>query len=174
MTKKLNNLGSRTNSQKSISGGVNIQLINQIYLDKIDFFRDFAESSNDEHINELYKYFKFNKEFNFTVNKNMEYFIIKNQKNIQKIIKYIIFRYKFYLAGNKKINLGYPPYLLIEPVSACNLRCPFCFQTDKSFTKKSLSWFAKAFEYEYLYHFRWLGLPIIQFPSDVLALQEII
>jgi cephalosporin hydroxylase len=45
---------------------------------------------------------------------------------------------------------------------------------DKSFTKKSLSWFAKAFEYEYLYHFRWLGLPIIQFPSDVLALQEII
>ena len=136
MTKKLNNLGSRTNSQKSISGDVNIQLINQIYLEKIDFFRDFAESSNDEHINELYKYFKFNKEFNFTVNKNMEYFIIKNQKNIQKIIKYIIFRYKFYLAGNKKINLGYPPYLLIEPVSACNLRCPFCFQTDKSFTKK--------------------------------------
>ena len=27
-------------------------------------------------------------------------------------------------------------YLLIEPVSTCNLRCPFCFQTDKSFTRK--------------------------------------
>ena len=36
----------------------------------------------------------------------------------------------------KKINIGYPPYILIEPVSTCNLRCPFCFQTDKSFTKK--------------------------------------
>ena len=136
MTKKLNNLGSRINSQKSISADVDTQLINQIYLDKIDFFRDFAQSSNDEHVNELYKYFKFNKQFNFRINKNMEYFIIKNQKNTKKIIKYIIFRYKFYLAGTEKVNLGYPPYLLIEPVSACNLRCPFCFQTDKSFTKK--------------------------------------
>ena len=136
MTKKLNNLGSRINSQKSISADVDTQLINQIYLDKIDFFRDFAQSSSDEHVNELYKYFKFNKQFNFRINKNMEYFIIKNQKNTKKIIKYIIFRYKFYLAGTEKVNLGYPPYLLIEPVSACNLRCPFCFQTDKSFTKK--------------------------------------
>ena len=42
----------------------------------------------------------------------------------------------FWRQGKKKINLGYPPYLLIEPVSTCNLRCPFCFQTDKSFTKK--------------------------------------
>ena len=63
-------------------------------------------------------------------------FILKNQKDINKVIKYIIFRYKFHLAGSKKINFGYPPYLLIEPVSTCNLRCPFCFQTDKSFTKK--------------------------------------
>ena len=30
-------------------------------------------------------------------------------------------------------------YLLIEPVSTCNLRCPFCFQTDKTFTKKPAS-----------------------------------
>ena len=30
--------------------------------------------------------------------------------------------------------MDYPPYLLIEPVSACNLKCPFCFQTDKSFS----------------------------------------
>ena len=36
----------------------------------------------------------------------------------------------------KKINIGYPPHLLIEPVSTCNLRCPFCFQTDKTFTRK--------------------------------------
>ena len=43
-------------------------------------------------------------------------------KDIDKIFKYLIFRYKFLQAGKKKINLGYPPYLLIEPVSTCNLR----------------------------------------------------
>ena len=66
----------------------------------------------------------------------MELFILKNRLDINKVIKYLSFRYKFYLAGKNKINLGYPPYLLIEPVSACNLRCPFCFQTVKSFTRK--------------------------------------
>ena len=40
------------------------------------------------------------------------------------------------LISLKKLNTDYPPYLLIEPVSTCNLRCPFCFQTDKTFTKK--------------------------------------
>ena len=40
------------------------------------------------------------------------------------------------MQEKKKINLGFPPYLLIEPVSSCNLRCPFCFQIDKSFTRK--------------------------------------
>ena len=136
MNIKLNNLGSRTGGQKSISGEVNIDLINKIYLNKINIFKEFVGNSKDENAIKLYEYFKLNKKFNFTINKNMEYFIVKNQTNATKIIKYIIFRYKFYLAGSKKINLGYPPYLLIEPVSACNLRCPFCFQTDKSFTKK--------------------------------------
>lgn len=35
-------------------------------------------------------------------------------------------------------------------------------------------WFAQASKHEYSYHFRWLGLPIIQFPQDIVALQEII
>ncbi len=136
MIKKINNLGSRTDGQKSISSEVNTQLINQIYLDNIDFFKEFTENSKDEYAVKLYNYFKLNEKFIFTITKNMEHLILKNKKNVEKIIKYIIFRYKFYLAGTEKVNLGYPPYLLIEPVSACNLRCPFCFQTDKSFTKK--------------------------------------
>ncbi len=28
--------------------------------------------------------------------------------------------------------------------------------------------------YKYTYHFNWMGLPIIQFPQDILAMQEII
>ena len=36
----------------------------------------------------------------------------------------------------KKIY-DFPIYLLIEPVSACNLRCVMCFQIDESFTSDS-------------------------------------
>ena len=33
---------------------------------------------------------------------------------------------------------------------------------------------AKAFEYKYYLNFRWLGRPIVQYPQDIVALQEII
>jgi radical SAM protein with 4Fe4S-binding SPASM domain len=71
----------------------------------------------------------------FKIDNHVASFIYNNKDNSIKIIKYLLFRYKFYLAGKRKINLGYPPYVLIEPISACNLRCPFCFQSDKTFTK---------------------------------------
>ena len=32
----------------------------------------------------------------------------------------------------------------------------------------------ESFRHEYSYHFRWLGVPIIQYPQDIVALQEII
>ena len=38
----------------------------------------------------------------------------------------------------------------------------------------SRKWFDNAFKYEYSYHFTWLGRPIIQFPQDIIAMQEII
>jgi cephalosporin hydroxylase len=38
----------------------------------------------------------------------------------------------------------------------------------------SREWFRVASRYEYSYHFTWLGRPIIQFPQDILALQEIV
>jgi cephalosporin hydroxylase len=34
--------------------------------------------------------------------------------------------------------------------------------------------FARSSKYEYSYHFSWLGRPIIQFPQDIIAAQEII
>lgn len=48
--------------------------------------------------------------------------------------EYLIFRYKMQYFPKKKIVYDFPLYLLIEPVSACNLRCIMCFQIDKSFT----------------------------------------
>ena len=129
-------LGSNSIRQESIDENVNVDQVIKIYLSIIDIFNKFVEESGDFYAEELFNQLKNKKKFDFPINKPMEMFIIKNQKNIKKIIKYLIFRYKFYIAGKNKINFGYPPYLLIEPVSTCNLRCPFCFQTDKSFTKK--------------------------------------
>jgi len=45
---------------------------------------------------------------------------------------------------------------------------------NKSLLKKSKDWVDNAFNYEYVYHFRWLGRPIIQFPQDMVAVQELI
>lgn len=45
---------------------------------------------------------------------------------------------------------------------------------DSSLKKLSRNWFLKGYDYEYSYHFQWLGRPIIQYPQDIIALQEII
>lgn len=44
--------------------------------------------------------------------------------------------------------------------------------TDLDFI--SNKWFVKSFEHNYSYNFDWLGLPIIQYPQDIVAIQEII
>jgi cephalosporin hydroxylase len=38
----------------------------------------------------------------------------------------------------------------------------------------SLEWLREVSRYRYSYHFTWLGRPIIQFPQDILAVQEIL
>jgi cephalosporin hydroxylase len=45
---------------------------------------------------------------------------------------------------------------------------------DAGLRELTRQWFIAATRYEYSYHFSWLGRPIIQFPQDVLAIQEII
>ena len=45
---------------------------------------------------------------------------------------------------------------------------------DSSLRKLSKDWFIASSKYEYSYHFSWLGRPIIQFPGDIMAMQEII
>lgn len=39
---------------------------------------------------------------------------------------------------------------------------------------KTREWFNKSCEYNYSYNFRWMGIPIIQYPQDMIAMQEII
>ena len=62
-----------------------------------------------------------------------KYFL--NTNSDDQWAEYLIFRYKFYDYPNQKIVSDFPIYLLIEPVSSCNLRCTMCFQIDESFTK---------------------------------------
>ena len=45
---------------------------------------------------------------------------------------------------------------------------------DKSFQKLTKSWFKSSEKFQYSYHFSWMGRPIIQYPQDMIALQELI
>lgn len=45
---------------------------------------------------------------------------------------------------------------------------------DKNFQKLTKSWFKSSEKFQYSYHFSWLGRPIIQYPQDIVALQELI
>ena len=60
------------------------------------------------------------------------HFLDSNDRKIWA--EYLIFRYKMKYFPRKQIVYDFPIYLLIEPVSACNLRCIMCFQIDESFT----------------------------------------
>jgi cephalosporin hydroxylase len=46
--------------------------------------------------------------------------------------------------------------------------------SDETIRALSKEWFRKVSKYRYSYHFSWLGIPIIQFPQDLVAMQEII
>lgn len=45
---------------------------------------------------------------------------------------------------------------------------------DKELINSSYKWIAGTSRYNYTYNFEWLGRPIIQFPQDIVAMQEIL
>lgn len=45
---------------------------------------------------------------------------------------------------------------------------------DKELREITQNWFAKVERYKYSYHFSWMGRPIIQYPQDIIAIQELI
>ena len=94
-------LGASTNSQKSISEKVDIDYLNHIFLSNLDIFKKLSEKSEDIYTRELFNQIS-EKGINFPINKHVELFIVKNKDKIEEIIKYLIFRYKFYISGKKK------------------------------------------------------------------------
>src|SRR5204862_5499877 len=45
---------------------------------------------------------------------------------------------------------------------------------DAELRELTRQWFARVSQLEYSYHFRWMGRPIIQYPQDLMAAQEIL
>lgn len=45
---------------------------------------------------------------------------------------------------------------------------------DKALSASTLKWICDTAKYKYTYNFTWLGRPIIQFPQDIIGMQEII
>jgi len=76
-----NALSTASIRQESIDAIVNIDLIKKIYLSNIDIFKKFIEERSDVYAEELFNQLKNKKEFDFPINKHMEFFILKNQKN---------------------------------------------------------------------------------------------
>jgi cephalosporin hydroxylase len=48
------------------------------------------------------------------------------------------------------------------------------YERVDDFNDCSQQWLINAFKYKYMYNFEWMGRPIIQFPQDMIAMQEII
>jgi len=76
--------------------------------------------------------------------KNEKYSLLTSQEiqflkiNPEKIwANYLIYRTKFISYEKQELIADFPLYLVLEPVSACNLRCTMCFQIDESFTKNN-------------------------------------
>ena len=61
---------------------------------------------------------------------------LSREKNFDKWVDYLIYRYKFKNYPKNFQISSFPIYVLIEIISVCNLRCVMCYQSDKSFTKK--------------------------------------
>lgn len=47
-------------------------------------------------------------------------------------------------------------------------------EADKNLQKNSISWVWDTAKHNYSYNFNWMGRPIIQYPQDIVAMQELI
>ncbi len=48
------------------------------------------------------------------------------------------------------------------------------FRGNEALRTRSIDWMLAAAEGQYSYNFRWMGRPIIQYPSDIVAFQELV
>ncbi len=92
---------------------------------------DFDQACVDEIIRSLQR----DGNLPFTWTPQEQFFLAHNSE--RRVIPYLIYRFKFRVLSERHAKTEFPIHLLIEPTSVCNLRCVMCFQTDRTFTKKS-------------------------------------
>ena len=95
-------LGSGKVSQFSISENVNQNKIESLLCDNLKRLEEYTNKLADPYAEKLIENLKNNKKLLFTINKHLEIYINNNKDNLQKIFKYIVFRYKFLETGKKK------------------------------------------------------------------------
>jgi len=106
---------------------------------KTKYYNELSEKNK----NIIEKYLKSYKQLKLGKKLKEDHCILKNHelvefKNVSehKIFHYLVYRYKYNIYPKFKIIDDYPPCVQIEPVSVCNYRCVFCYQSDKTFTAK--------------------------------------
>ncbi|GHS90447.1 hypothetical protein AGMMS49957_16480 [Synergistales bacterium] len=65
----------------------------------------------------------------------------------------------------------------INPIEQFNQECDEEIRKmgeDEEFSRLSRTWLLASAEYKYGYHFSWMGRPIIQLPTDMVMMQELI
>ena len=115
-------LSTYLDDQTSVGTIDNSHNIVKFLLKNLDYL-NIKQIKDSNFLSSMIGYLNKNNSLPFPITEQMNLFFKKNNKDINLIFKYFSFRYKFYLASVNKIDLDHPPYLLVEPVSTCNLRC---------------------------------------------------
>lgn len=55
----------------------------------------------------------------------------------EELPRYLWYRFRYEMYPQRKLLDHFPPCLQVEPVSSCNYRCVFCFQTNRTFTSRA-------------------------------------
>lgn len=128
-------------NMKEISGGtLNFYGFDKKYpfdiSDIISLSEGYLEDNKDDIgiVNQIIESLENDGTLPFSYTPQEDEYLRNNSRNIW--IKYLVYRFKFRNYPKRKIISTFPVYLLIEPVSSCNLRCVMCFQIDRTFNSK--------------------------------------
>ena len=98
---------------------------------------DFAKSNNSDILTKVYDSLRKSAKLKGNFHLNSHSAAELNNLSDSEILTYLIHRYRYDIFPIEFTTDDYPPCLQIEITSVCNFRCVFCYQTDKTFTKKT-------------------------------------